>query len=44
MPTTELAVNRLKEKCKAEKIGDSVKAREALKDILLFLIFCRQTR
>lgn len=32
--TTELAVNRLKEKCKAEKIGDPAKAREALKDIL----------
>ena len=38
MPTTELAVNRLKEKCKAEKIGDSVKAREALKDILVDIL------
>ena len=34
MKTTELAVNRLKEKCKAEKIGDPEKAREALKEIL----------
>ena len=38
MPTTELAVNRLKEKCKAEKIGDSAKAREALKDILVDIL------
>ena len=34
MKTTELAVNRLKEKCKSEKIGDPAKAREALKEIL----------
>ena len=34
MKTTELAVNRLKEKCKSEKIGDPAKAREALKGIL----------
>ncbi|MBR6767045.1 MAG: signal recognition particle-docking protein FtsY [Clostridia bacterium] len=34
MATTELAVNRLKEKCKSEKIGDPAKARDALKDIL----------
>ena len=32
--TTELAVNRLREKCKAEKIGSAEAAREALKDIL----------
>lgn len=38
MPTTELAVNRLKEKCKAEKIGDPAKAREALKDILVDIL------
>ncbi len=34
MATTELAVDRLKEKCKSEKIGDPAKARDALKDIL----------
>jgi len=34
MKTTEIAVNRLKEKCKSEKIGDPAKAREALKEIL----------
>ena len=38
METTELAVNRLKEKCKAEKIGDPTKAREALKDILVDIL------
>ncbi|HIU34351.1 MAG TPA: signal recognition particle-docking protein FtsY [Candidatus Pullichristensenella excrementigallinarum] len=32
--TTELAVTRLREKCKAEKIGDPEKARQALKGIL----------
>ena len=32
MKTTELAVGRLKEKCKAEKIGDPAKARDALKE------------
>ena len=35
VPTSELAVNRLKEKCKAEKIGNPEKARDALKQILL---------
>ncbi len=35
MKTTELAVNQLREKCKAEKIGNPAKAREALKEILL---------
>ena len=34
MKTTELAVGRLKDKCKSEKIGDPEKAREALKEIL----------
>ena len=34
MKTTELAVERLKEKCKSEKIGDPEAARAALKDIL----------
>ena len=38
MKTTELAVNRLKEKCKAEKIGDPAKAREALKEILVDIL------
>ena len=34
METTQLAVDRLREKCVAEKIGNPEKAREALKDIL----------
>ena len=38
METTELAVNSLKEKCKAEKIGDPARAREALKDILVDIL------
>ena len=38
MKTTDLAVNRLKEKCKAEKIGDPAKAREALKEILVDIL------
>ena len=36
--TTEMAVNRLREKCKAEKIGDPARAREALKDILVDIL------
>ena len=36
--TTEMAVNRLRERCKAEKIGDPAKAREALKDILVDIL------
>ena len=36
--TTEMAVNRLREKCRAEKIGDPAKAREALKDILVDIL------
>ena len=36
--TTEMAVNRLREKCKTEKIGDPAKAREALKDILVDIL------
>ena len=35
MKTTELAVSQLREKCKAEKIGNPAKAREALKQILI---------
>lgn len=38
MKTTEEAVFKLREKCKAEKIGDPVKAREALKDILVEML------
>ena len=38
MKTTELAVSRLKEKCKSEKIGDPAKAREALKGILVDIL------
>ena len=34
MDTTQLAVDRLREKCTSEKIGDPEKAREALEDIL----------
>ena len=34
METTQLAVEKLREKCTSEKIGDPEKAREALKDIL----------
>ncbi len=34
MKTTELAVNRLREKCREEKIGDPEAARTALKEIL----------
>ncbi len=34
METTQLAVDRLREKCISEKIGDPEKAREALKEIL----------
>ena len=38
MKTTDMAVSRLREKCKAEKIGDPAKAREALKDILVDIL------
>jgi len=38
MKTTELAVSRLKEKCKSEKICDPAKAREALKGILVDIL------
>ena len=36
--TTELAVGKLKEKCKNEKIGDPARAREALKGILVDIL------
>lgn len=36
--TTELAVNRLREKCQSEKIGDPAKAREELKNILVDML------
>ncbi|MBR1820820.1 MAG: signal recognition particle-docking protein FtsY [Clostridia bacterium] len=39
VPTAELAVNRLKEKCKAEKIGNPAKARDALKKILVDILW-----
>ena len=39
VPTSELAVSRLKEKCKAEKIGNPEKARDALKDILVDILW-----
>ena len=39
VPTSELAVGRLKEKCKSEKIGNPAKAREALKDILVDILW-----
>ena len=35
METTQLAVDRLREKCTSEKIGDPEKARAALKQILV---------
>ncbi|MBQ3575010.1 MAG: signal recognition particle-docking protein FtsY [Clostridia bacterium] len=38
MKTTDEAVSRLREKCKSEKIGDPVKAREVLKDILVDIL------
>jgi len=38
MKTTDMAVSRLREKCKAEKIGDPAKAREVLKDILVDIL------
>ena len=38
MKTTTLAVDRLREKCKAEKIGDPQKARDALKGILVEIL------
>ena len=38
MATSELAVNRLREKCTSEKIGDPAKAREALKAILVDIL------
>ena len=39
VPTAELAVGRLKEKCQKEKIGDPAKAREALKGILADILW-----
>ena len=38
MKTTTLAVDRLREKCKAEKIGDPQKARDALKGIIVEIL------
>ncbi|MDO4867086.1 MAG: signal recognition particle-docking protein FtsY [Clostridia bacterium] len=39
VPTAELAVSRLREKCKAEKIGNPQKAREALQQILVDILW-----
>ena len=39
VPTAELAVGRLKEKCQREKIGNPEKARQALKDILAEILW-----
>ena len=39
VPTSELAVGRLKEKCQKEKIGNPEKAREALKQILVDILW-----
>ena len=39
MATSELAVNRLREKCRAEKIGSPEKAREELKKILADILW-----
>ena len=39
VPTAELAVNRLREKCKAEKIGNPEKARDELKKILVDILW-----
>ena len=36
--TTELAVGKLREKCKNEKIGDPARAREVLKEILVDIL------
>ncbi len=39
VPTAELAVSRLREQCKAEKIGNPAKARDALKRILVDILW-----
>ena len=39
VPTSELAVSRLREKCKAENIGSPERARKALKDILVDILW-----
>ena len=38
MPTAQLAVGRLREKCTLEKIGNPAKAKEALKEILVDIL------
>ncbi len=38
MPTAQLAVGRLREKCTSEKIGNPAKAKEALKEILVDIL------
>ena len=39
VPTAELAVNRLREQCKNENIGNPARAREALKKILVDILW-----
>ena len=39
VPTAELAVNRLRDKCKAEKIGNPEKAKGELKKILADILW-----
>ena len=38
LPTAQLAVGRLREKCTSEKIGNPAKAKEALKEILVDIL------
>ena len=44
VPTAELAVNRLREQCKAENIGNPARAREALKKILVDILWAEPMR
>ena len=44
VPTAELAVGRLREKCQSEKIGNPEKARNALKDILVEILWAEPMR
>ena len=39
VPTAELAVNRLRDRCKTEKIGNPAKARDELKKILVDILW-----
>ena len=44
VPTAELAVKRLRERCEKENIGNPGKAREALKDILTDILWAEPMR